>query len=615
MATDLLALSANQRLDLSDLQYLSQAQPIGLMADSVGSFTTRASTTAAMYVLHGFGTTPGAGTNSTNPASNQLTVAPGAGILAWRNGGNAPLFGVTTALDGSDQQAQGIDLTNSPSGPYTVFLRLNYTPSSGTDRTFWSAASPGYEYARVEPTRLHATWEIQALATGSNPGSEWLPIASLSWTSPSTQGGSGTLSAFTDIRPLYFEGRSNTSTPFSSPWGGGTDRSAQRGTSGVGDLHTFVDAMRTCLEDIKGPGLSRWYDASIGGMNMGFGPNTPTLGRLALGGSSFFLQGPTSATAGHAYLVSAGAQPSAYTGLDFAPDRTRFLQAGNNLLALSTYGTMGFGNLAETDIFGSPGRSLVEMVTSASGQSALRLGARAYNGQVPVGLSTFLSIVAPDQANNVAQVLFATGGVQGPERLLYAMGKMNDNTFVIYDSVATSPIFGYDNVSRNLQFTGSAFNFYDVFAGRYAITYASTIRTTNFVDTVQVGALSCLGGATVVQGFTVGGPAQFNGNLNVNGTGSFSLISTTSALVLESLSVGQDINAARYKINGNPFAYSTYINVPTGNSAPQGPVSGTLFFRTGNSNNAYNRLYVYAPDFQTGTQDGLPRGWIALQLG
>lgn len=577
------------------MQHLAQTQALGLSADVLGSFASRASSTASKYILHGFTTVSGIAAANANPAQNQLQIAPGTGLLAYRQGAGSPLYGVMAALDGTDQSAQGLDMTYQPTGPYQVFLRLNYADGAQTDRSFWSPAGSGYEFAQLTPSRKVATWEVQVLATGSNPGAEWLAIASLQWTAPATQGGVGTIASLQDLRPLYFEGNPAASVPYSASWGAGAnDRNADRSTYGIGDLKTFVDAVKACLEDIKGPGLARWWAPGVAGINVGFTPNTPSPSRVALGDSSFYLQGRTAGSAGHAYLTTQTDGNGRRTGWDFATDRTRYLLFDNPVMTYSGFGTVGFGQLAEVDIMANPGRSLVEMVVTTTNQSALRLGARAINGATPVGLDVNLNIVAPDQTGNMARVLFSRGGVQGTEAQLYWLGKGADNGFVINDIAGNSNFFSFQPASKTIGFAGGPMVFNDIVNTVTAFSYSTATRVMTFSGGVSASTLNATG---LISGNNVTAP---NGNITTLGTANLTAQAT--------------VNSPQYNLSGTTFAVPGRFQIPTGASAPANPTAGAMFCRTGNANNLFNRVYVYIPDYPASPDDGLPQGWKALAV-
>lgn len=558
MTTNLLSFAANERLDLGELGYLGQDQPTALMSSVLGGFHSKASRDQGLYILHGFGVQAGVGTNSSSPAQNQLLVSPGSGILAWRRDAGTPRFGMMADLDGTDQAAQSVDLTFFPAGQYTIWLRMSFTPSNATDRTFWASGDVGREYAQLTSTRLVATWEVQALSQGSNPGAEWVAIARLTWASPATQGGGGTLSAVQDTRPLYFEGQASATPTFSAGWGAGNDRSSDRGQYGIQDLRTMLAALRQCIEDVKGPGLRRWYEPTMGGLNVGFGPNAPTEGRVALGDASFYLQGRTSATAGHAYLTANVDGGGNATGFDFLTDRSRFQVSGQIVTSWSQYRTVGFGLFAETNLAVSPGRALVEHVVSAPGQLALRIGTRAINNASPAGLDALAYLCAPDQAGNLAQILFGRGDVQGPERVLYQLGKAADNSFIVYDTANASPIMQYFSTSRALSLVAGDYRQYDVNRSMNVMVYSSALNLYN-----------------ITAAMTLTGLVNVN-NLQVNNT-----LTATNANVT-TLVATQPTTAPAYNITGTS-AKLAVNRIIIGSSAGRPPVDapfGTMYYDT-----------------------------------
>lgn len=569
-----------------------------MQADLLGTFASDAQATAKMSVLHGFAVRAGVATGSQSPAQNQLSVTPGAAILSWRRGTEQPTFGVLAAMDGISVQPQGIDLTTYPSGTYRVWLRMTYTPSGSSNRTFWNAASPGFEYAQLAQTRLSAAWEVQALAQSGNPGADWLPIAKVTWTAPATAGGAGTLSALVDLRPLYFEGRPDAATPYSNTWGTSNDRSADRSTYGVGNLQRFVEAMTTCLEDIKGPGLQRWWDPGIGGINVGFVPNTPKLGRVAVGSAGTYLQGRTAAAPSAAYLV--GSQDTGATGFDgfvFGSDRQQWVCKStypSPVVTVSQFGTVGFGMLAGTDLFASPGRSLVEIVVTTQGRAGLRIGARALNGAVPCNIDPVMYLVAPDQTGNAAQVLFSVGGVQGPEKLLFGVGKNETNDFILGDRVNSREFLKYKTADQSLQLFSVDFRAVDGGNSQPWLTYFSSTKVAAFTDTV---AASTVRGATLVS----------TGSANIAGS-----LQAQTASILGTASAGQ------LNLGSTLFATGGRLQVPTLAVVPANATEGAMFFRVGNSRGDYNRLYVYMPTYcaatNTSPDDGLPAGWKAVAV-
>jgi hypothetical protein len=172
-----------------------------------------------------------------------------------------------------------VDLSTYPSATYNIYVRFEWVDDETKSRIFWDPSGDGSEFAQTIATRKTSNWSVRVET--ASPGSEWLQIGTVV---QSTM-------VITDQRPLYFEGL--VSGSYASGWstdGGGVanDRSATRGTYGVRDIQMFTAAMRQCLEDIKGRGLRRWWERSIGGMNIGFDAD-PTEDKLCVKDTSFGL--------------------------------------------------------------------------------------------------------------------------------------------------------------------------------------------------------------------------------------------------------------------------------------------------------------------------------------
>lgn len=261
----LLNLTAGERVDLADFAFASQDSLVG-MGRSVAEGVLTAPDKQALWIVRGF--------ELSNPSGQVLQVSNGSAVLALRNGAQIQQGVVTTDADG--QSTQSIDLSGYAGATYNVYIRFVLTPGAYDTRTFYRASGGGAEYAQSVPTRLTGNWELQ-VATAS-PGAEWLQIGQV--TSPSM--------AIADMRPMYFEGRLDQST--ASGWGTGNDRSADRADHGVTDLQTALSAVRQCLEDIKGPGLARWYTDHVAGQTIGYA-GLPVAARTTWLDGNFYAQG------------------------------------------------------------------------------------------------------------------------------------------------------------------------------------------------------------------------------------------------------------------------------------------------------------------------------------
>ena len=262
---DLLRVETNERIDLEDFSHLIN-NGVDATQELAGNVLTSAARQRA-WILWGFG--------MSNPSAKQLQVALGAALLSYRDQGVVKYAAVAATGDAT----KIVDLSTYPSATYNIYVRFEWVDDETKSRIFWDPSGDGSEFAQTIATRKTSNWSVRVETT--SPGSEWLQIGTVV---QSTM-------AITDQRPLYFEGL--VSGSYASGWstdGGGVanDRSATRGTYGVRDFQMFTAAMRQCLEDIKGRGLRRWWERSIGGMNIGFDAN-PTEDALFVKDNGFGL--------------------------------------------------------------------------------------------------------------------------------------------------------------------------------------------------------------------------------------------------------------------------------------------------------------------------------------
>lgn len=262
MAVDQLRVEAQERVDLQDFQTLAD-NPVRQAAHLPDAFITNPSG-GRSFVIDGFAIS--------NPSAKQLQVTKGRAILPRREGGQILYGMVTTEGDAT----RIVDMTSFAAGTYGIYIRFEFIDGDQNSRIKWNATGDGFEYSETIATRRKANWQLRVEA--SNPGAEWLQIGTVSQAAMT----------IVDMRPLYFEGQPDLS--YAEAWGTGNDRNADRATYGIKDLQTFTRAMRQCLEDIKGVGLRQWYEADVGGMNVGF-IASPVEGRVALEDANFYLQG------------------------------------------------------------------------------------------------------------------------------------------------------------------------------------------------------------------------------------------------------------------------------------------------------------------------------------
>ena len=511
---DLLNVSGNQRLDKTDFAYLAQDQAIGVSTDLINGFAFSSGSPSKLQILGGF--TPSAATSA--GGAKTLTVTNGAAMLSWRRGPDV-LSGILLTHNALPT-SQTLDITYltpaTGSATFGIYIRFNYVAGLNASRTFWNYDNQGFDYAQTTPTRLLAQWEVRLGA--QSPGAEYLQLGSI--TLPSM--------ALVDSRTFYFEGQTQNGLAASNTWGlaGGTDRLPDRATYGVHDLYSFVNSVKACLEDIKGPGLQRWYDSQIGGMNVGFGPNTPSMGRVSIGDANSFWQGPTTAAPSFVQLV-----------LDRTPDGTQYegfalsrnqklvyrQKSGLAPLCVSQFGTFGVGAASEQSLFAAPGRSVMEIVSSSAGQTSLRVAPQLVSGATPVGVDSTVAIVAPDQSGNKAQILFGRGGAQAPEVTMFSFGKGVDNTLSLADSLRGVNVLLYNPASSKVSFGANEVNLMDTgqnfaFLQYTTATYNGYSPVVNLLTQTPVGQSALLRVAADMQVTNVQANNIVANQVSTNGT-------------------------------------------------------------------------------------------------
>ena len=285
---NVLKVNPNERVDISDFRFAAR----DALVDSFSELSNQFLCNPGVYeksVLSGF--------NMTNPSGDQVQVTRGRAILHQRYNGTVVKSILTTAGDTS----KTVDISAYPDATYGIYIRFEAPPGEPEGRVFWNPTGAGSEYTQTMETRYVANWSLRIEV--STPGEEWLQIGTVIKPGMS----------ITDQRDMYFEGV--VSSGYTSGWsteGGGssTDRDTDRSTYGIGDLHTFVAAVRQCLTDIKGRGIRDWYSKGIGGINVGF-DDDPIEGHLAVGDDAFYMQ-----LSGNLSVINFG------TGANFRYSRT-----------------------------------------------------------------------------------------------------------------------------------------------------------------------------------------------------------------------------------------------------------------------------------------------------
>jgi hypothetical protein len=271
MTTDVTRFEANERVDLQDFLAAVDETLRENSRQAGETFWGDPAKSDRNWVLDGFAIS--------YAISTQLKVELGRAILGQRDGGLIQYGNLTS----KGEFERIIDVSTYSNGTYGIYVRFELIDGESESRAFWNPAGSGSEIAQTIPTRRLANWSLRLEL--SNPGSEWLKIGEATVAS-------GAVTGTTDQRDFYFEGTVNST--YASGWstdGGGSasDRGTDRSTAGVKDLHTFTQAMRQCIEDIKGRGLRRWWSRDIGGMNIGFDA-APVEDRLAVSDANFWLE-------------------------------------------------------------------------------------------------------------------------------------------------------------------------------------------------------------------------------------------------------------------------------------------------------------------------------------
>lgn len=241
MSRDIVKVWPDIRLDYGDVTALQRNARSDLRAQFGRLlFGPRAGTAAAVRrVLHGFEVVEDPGGPSSVIRVNSGTASS---LEAASDGDEA---GVLFGFDEPSQQS--IDLAGMPAATYTVYVKFIFDPGAPATRIFWNATTSS-EDVDTRDTRLIATWAVQVAA--SSPGDEWLPVAKVNWNESSVS-----TVDITMTRDLFFEG--DESNSYADTWGdGANDRDSDRGTYGIGDLYTWVQAVRRQLSDIIG---TAWY--------------------------------------------------------------------------------------------------------------------------------------------------------------------------------------------------------------------------------------------------------------------------------------------------------------------------------------------------------------------
>lgn len=242
-----------ERIDYRDLQDAIEVSPRDALNQTVAQVLQGTDSTSAGYVLSGFaiGTSPATTTDyvelaGSAPAGDEVRINRGVAILSFRDRGE--VFGGCVLSGGPETKT--LDISAYTNGAYGVYVRFEFRDSDYQNRLFWNAnAATPVEYPRSIPTRRSEDWGIAI--EQEIPGDEWIRIGTV------TKSG-GAVTAMTDERDFYFEGRVDLSYDPTNEWDAGDDRNDDRAQHGLFGLRRLIRAVQTQLAGITG---DKWWDA------------------------------------------------------------------------------------------------------------------------------------------------------------------------------------------------------------------------------------------------------------------------------------------------------------------------------------------------------------------
>lgn len=231
MPRDLVRTESTERLDKPDLDALQRN----------GRSDTRTSLAAFLFgnattdrVLGGWQMT------ANGPPDARVNIAAGRMVANEQLDDGSFERGVVYGLESTVSVA--LDFTGAPVAVYNVYIRFVQTPGAAGTRVFWDQDAVAEAVASID-TREVAAWA--ATRNTISPGTDWIKIGEVDWDGAAVVAGD-----ITHDRFMFFEGDENAA--FAQIWGGGTDRSADRGQFGVTNLYQWVHFVRRQIADILG---------------------------------------------------------------------------------------------------------------------------------------------------------------------------------------------------------------------------------------------------------------------------------------------------------------------------------------------------------------------------
>jgi hypothetical protein len=191
MPTDLPRFESNERVDLTDTEYMVDESPQALVRQLNEEFLTDPDGSVKSWILDGFA--------MTGLAGGTLTVTKGRAMLAQREVAEIHYGALTTEGDAT----KTLDLSGYANNDYNVYIRFQYVDAETQSRMFWNPSGSGTEFAQSIQTRRQANWSLRVEL--ASPANEWVKIGEVTVAA-------AVITKIKDMRNFYFEGVENSQT-------------------------------------------------------------------------------------------------------------------------------------------------------------------------------------------------------------------------------------------------------------------------------------------------------------------------------------------------------------------------------------------------------------------
>lgn len=496
--SNLVKVSPNQRVDISDFDFLSTS-----MVDEERRFV-RDVMTLDDVVLGSFDFTILSGTD--------MQINRG---IAFGAGDGTGVKGQLISEGVASQTVSFSGLATATT--YTVWIRFQYGDGEAGNRVFWDPTTT-QEFVANTNTRQVATWSVVIGET--SPGVDWLPLWTVVWN------GDLAVDTVTDARKRMFavdgDGdfvngvyQPDAVNNYRSAWGSGTDRDDDRSTYGITNLRTFVQAMYKKLEEIQtgnNPNITDknwWHDPPTSLDDVL--PLTGATGNFSMRGSIFF--------------DSDGAY-------DIGESLRRVATLNTTLIDMTERMAVGGGISPGIDI-----NSGAEISVNSSGYIRVQSG-----GSLDIRAGALGSY---QSANNfdwtgAGDLFFTNGGIN-----------MGFATTFIYNSSVSAKVDTMEPDTAAGSFLGQT-------ANRYATVYASNVDVNNNLTINSGGNLTATSCTVNLQGTTADLDGSTLNWANVTTTGSIVAATAGSGFIG---GLGSEYNAMRaYQIVGGDPSHVDSVN-------------------------------------------------------